>query len=78
MNLGFLITLALVVIVAAVVLPLLMKQIAGSKPTAAAALPYRKKDYLLTVAERSFYEVLCSVLDGQLLVFAKVRLADLV
>ena len=59
-------------------LPLILKQIAGNKPVVAAALPYRKKDYLLTAAERSFYEVLCSVLDGQLLVFAKVRLADLV
>jgi hypothetical protein len=78
MNLGFLIILALVVIVAAVVLPLVLKQIAGNKPAAAANLPYRKKDYLLTAAERSFYEALCSVLDGQLLVFAKVRLADLV
>ena len=78
MNSGFLILLAVVVIVAAVVLPLILKQIAGNKPVAAAALPYRKKDYLLTAAERSFYEVLCSVLDGQLLVFTKVRLADLV
>lgn len=78
MNFGFLIILAVVVIVAAVVLPLILKQIAGNKPTAAATLPYRKKDYLLTAAERSFYEVLCSVVDGQLLVFAKVRLADLV
>jgi hypothetical protein len=78
MNFGFLILLALVVVVAAVVLPLILKQIAGNKTVAAAALPYRKKDYLLTAAERSFYEVLCGVVDGQLLVFAKVRLADLV
>ncbi len=78
MNFGFLILLALVVVVAAVVVPLMLKQIAANKPTATAALPYRKKDYLLTAAERSFYEVLCSVVDGQLLVFAKVRLADLV
>lgn len=78
MHTGFLILLALVVIVAAVVLPLILKQIAGNKPAIATALPYRKKDYLLTAAERSFYEVLCSVVDGQLLVFAKVRLADLV
>lgn len=78
MNFGILILLALVVIVAAVVLPLILKQIDGNKPVAAATLPYRKKDYLLTAAERSFYEVLCSVVDGQLLVFAKVRLADLV
>jgi len=76
--LGSLILLALVVVVAAVVVPLILKQIGGGKPAAAANLPYRKKDYLLTAAERSFYEVLCSVLDGQLLVFTKVRLADLV
>jgi len=76
--LGSLILLALVVVVAAVVVPLIQKQIGGGKPAAAANLPYRKKDYLLTAAERSFYEVLGSVLDGQLLVFTKVRLADLV
>jgi len=76
--LGSLILLALVVVVAAVVVPLILKQIGGGRPAAAANLPYRKKDYLLTAAERSFYEVLCSVLDGQLLVFTKVRLADLV
>jgi hypothetical protein len=92
MNFGFLILLALMVLVAAVVLPLILKQIAGSKPTAAAALPYRKKDYLLTAAERSFchghdtvssratsvalgVSVLCGVVEGQLLVLAKVRLA---
>lgn len=95
MNLGFLIIIAVVVVIAGVVLPIILKQIAGNKPTAAAALPYRKKDYLLTAAERSFchghdtvssratsvalgFSVLCSVVDGQLLVFAKVRLADLV
>jgi hypothetical protein len=53
MNFGFLIFLALVVVVAAVDLPLILKQIDGSKPAAAAALPYRKKDNLLTAAERS-------------------------
>ena len=78
MNFGFLIILAVVVVVVAVVLPALLKLIGAGKPAVAANLPYRKKDYLLTAAERSFYEVLCSVLDGQLLVFAKVRLADLV
>ena len=78
MNFGFLIVVALVVVVAAIVLPLILKQIGGNKPAVAANLPYRKKDYLLTAAERSFYEVLGSVLDGQLLVFTKVRLADLV
>jgi hypothetical protein len=41
-------------------------------------LPYRKRDYLLTKAERSFYDVLCASLDGRWTVFAKVRLSDLV
>jgi hypothetical protein len=50
MEFGFLMILAVVVIVAAVVLPLILKQIAGNKPTAAAALPYRKTDYLLIAA----------------------------
>ena len=54
MSFGFLMILALVVIVSAVALPLILKQIAGNKPTATANLPYRKKDYLLTAAERSF------------------------
>lgn len=40
--------------------------------------PYRKKDYLLTPAERSFYEVLQKVAGDNMQVFAKVRLADLV
>jgi hypothetical protein len=43
-------------------------------------LPYRRKDYLLSVAERSLYEVLRQALGGgddAPLVFAKVRLLDL-
>jgi very-short-patch-repair endonuclease len=40
--------------------------------------PYRKKDYLLTPAERSFYEVLQRVAGDGMQVFAKVRLVDLV
>jgi hypothetical protein len=59
-------------------LPVVLKLVIRKRVPAPAALPYRKRDYLLTAAERSFYEVLCSILDGQLLVFAKVRLADLV
>lgn len=40
--------------------------------------PYRRKDYLLTVAERNFYEVLKKVSDeNNKLLFAKVRLEDL-
>lgn len=40
-------------------------------------LPYRRKDYLFTRAERSFFGVLEQALAGQYLIFAKVRLADL-
>lgn len=41
-------------------------------------LPYRKKDYLLTVAERNFYQVLSQVIEkNNGLLFAKVRLEDL-
>jgi len=42
------------------------------------ALPYEKQDYLLSKAERSFFGVLERVTRGKYLVFAKVRLADVV
>ena len=45
--------------------------------TAGKKHPFRKKDYLLTKAERSFYEVLCQAVDSRLAVFAKIRLWDL-
>jgi len=41
------------------------------------ALPYRRRDDFLSAAERSFYGVLLSVLAGKAVVFAKVRVADL-
>src|SRR5580658_502080 len=42
-------------------------------------LPYRKKDYLLSIAERNFYETLRHVADNNnCIVFAKVRLEDLI
>lgn len=41
-------------------------------------LPYQRKDYLLTKAERSFFGVLQNAVGNQYLIFAKVRLADLV
>jgi len=41
-------------------------------------LPYRRADYLLTQAERVFYDVLCRVVDAQRhRAFCKVRLGDL-
>ena len=39
--------------------------------------PYRKTDYLLTPAERSFFGVLGQAIDSDLYIFAKVRLSDL-
>lgn len=40
--------------------------------------PYQKRDYLLTIAERKFYDVLSKIAEEQnYLVFAKVRLEDL-
>ena len=41
-------------------------------------LPYKRKDYLLSRAERSFFGVLQNTVGDQYLIFAKVRLADLI
>lgn len=41
-------------------------------------LSYKKKEFLLSKAERSFYEVLClAVKNSNVRIFVKVRLADL-
>jgi hypothetical protein len=58
--------------------PILLQNLRKKRASSANDLPYKKKDYLLSAAERSFYEVLCSVMDNQLHVFPKVRLMDLV
>lgn len=53
----------------------------GLAPTTDSAevqLPYQRKDYLLTKAERSFFGVLQNAVGNRYLIFAKVRLADLV
>jgi hypothetical protein len=50
----------------------------GITPAVAGALPYKRKDYLLTQAERSLFGVVSEALKNQYLIFAKVRLADLV
>lgn len=41
-------------------------------------LPYRRKDYLLSKAERSFFGVLHQAVGDDYWIFAKVRVADLV
>ncbi len=70
--------LVVLVVVVAVLAVLLLKSVLGKRAPASESLPYRKRDYLLTAAERSFYEVLCGVVGDQLHVFPKVRLIDLV
>ena len=45
--------------------------------TGGGLLPYMKKDYLLTRAERAFYDVLLIALGGRYTVFAKVRMLDI-
>ena len=49
-----------------------------SQPPKADPLPYSKKNYFFSAAERSFYEVLKRLVAAEHTVFAKVRLADLV
>jgi very-short-patch-repair endonuclease len=48
-----------------------------SKRAGATPLPYRRKDYLLTKAERSFYGALQQAAGNEHLIFAKIRVADL-
>jgi very-short-patch-repair endonuclease len=56
---------------------LLFNSVSGT-PAKEQKLPYKKKDYLLTVAEKNFYQVLKQVSDkNNFLLFAKVRLEDL-
>ena len=52
--------------------------ITPQKENRAEHLPYQRKDYLLSKAERSFFGVLQKAVADRYLVFAKVRLADLV
>jgi len=40
-------------------------------------LPYHKKYYLFSIAEKRFYDILKSFLKDEYLVFGKVRVADL-
>ncbi len=40
--------------------------------------PYRRADFLFTPAERVFYKELVRAVNGQYLVFGKVRVADLI
>jgi uncharacterized protein DUF2726 len=72
-----LLSLLVVLVLLMVLAPVLLKNLLGRGGPSSESLPYKKRDYLLSAAERSFYEVLCGVVDSQLHVFPKVRLADL-
>ena len=50
----------------------------GSGEAVRPRLPYRKKDYFLLQAERSFFGVLKKSVAGELIVLSKVRLAGVV
>ena len=40
--------------------------------------PYLRKNYLLSVAEKKFYFIVLEILENEYLLFAKVRISDLV
>jgi hypothetical protein len=48
------------------------------KTTCRSASPYRSRRFLLSRAELAFFRVLSTVVAGRYLVFAKVRLADVI
>jgi hypothetical protein len=73
---------AILIIVGAAVYALWKKGVlsgllADAKPEQV-KMPYRKKDYLLSKAERSFYEVLTQCVGPDLAIFSKIRILDLV
>jgi hypothetical protein len=65
----------LLVVIALIVLYAVWRSFEGTQPR---DWPFRRKDYLLTAAERSLFEVLCQAAGTGVYVFSKVRLADLV
>jgi hypothetical protein len=56
----------------------IFKLFGTARPIASKALPYKRKDYLLTAAERSLFGVLHEAFGAKYFIFAKVRLGDLV
>jgi hypothetical protein len=76
----FLLPLLLIMIVLAIfaaVRLLLQRTERGTTGSSAPRLPFLKKDYLLSAAERTFFEVLCQVAGSGFHIFAKVRMEDL-
>jgi hypothetical protein len=54
-----------------------MRRQRGGQPVSIGPLPYQKKWYLLSPAELDFYQVLRQTVGDDYLIFAKVRLLDL-
>lgn len=54
-----------------------MRRQRGGQPVSIGRLPYQKKWYLLSPAERDFYEALRQAVEPGYLIFVKVRLLDL-
>jgi len=54
-----------------------MRQQRDGQPVSTGPLPYQKKWYLLSPAERDFYEALRQAVGNRYTIFAKVRLLDL-
>lgn len=49
----------------------------GASPSSAKPLPYKRKDWLFSKAERSFFGVLQQAVGNEHLIFAKTRIGDL-
>ena len=76
---NYLFGMLVVVLVLAAIGGVVAKRMGLLKPAAGVSkLTYRRKEYLLSKAERSFYEVLAVTVDSRLMVFPKIRLLDLV
>lgn len=75
---GWLIAGIVVLVVLAAVAAVVAKKAGLLEPAAREKLPYEKKDYFFSKAERSFYGVLKQVVGTQLDIFAHVRLWDII
>lgn len=56
---------------------IIVKQKYIQKNTNQDILPYKKKDYLLTNAEKEFFNLISEMLNNKYYIFPKVRLSDL-
>lgn len=75
---GYMIGLVVVVVLLGIAAALLKKGKPGqsASTTLSGTMPFKKNKYFLSAAEQSFYGVLKQAVAGQLDIFAKVRLLD--